>query len=142
MNEELEEFEYEELNLDAISETFSKLLGGKVTAKYNIENEDEEEIFFKHIIPQIEKSQKLEEEIYQLSGIDTSSVTNPLWEVVEMFLISKYGYFTKEVIIDWIINRYDDDGNLLPLEIYNEEGVHKLYIKTVEELFKYVKKKK
>lgn len=130
---------YEEIDLNKISSIFSKILGVKVKAveKYK----DEDEGFFNYTVSALEESDKSEEEVFKASGLDLSVVTEPLWEIIEMFFIKEYGYYTKNVIFDWIHNRYDEDGNLLPFTITNDDGsVTEFSIKSVKELFKYVKK--
>lgn len=136
-----EEFELEPLNLEVIKNTFTQILGADVDVKEKFDDNDE--AFFYHIIEILDKSQKAEDDIYETSLLDLSPITTPLWEVLEMFLMKEYGPYTKDIILGWIVNRFDDEGKLLPLNIYDDEDKKSdIYLKDIKDLFNYIKKRK
>jgi len=125
-----EEFE----GIENIKNLFTQILGSEVTIKDNIDAT--EEGVFLAFIKKIEESYEVENKIFEVSGIDLTKITDPLWFVLETSLKLLYGEEASDLIWWYIFDRFHPDGTIIPLE--DEEGKEYIF-KSAKDLWSYIK---
>jgi hypothetical protein len=119
-----------------IKKLFKSILGTEVNIKDNID--ESEETIFKVFIEKLEKSYKIENKVFEESGIDLTKVTDGLWFVLENTLKMTYGQDAGDIIIWYIYDRFNPDGSIVPLEGPNEK---QFILKNSNDLWSYIKYK-
>lgn len=115
---------------------FESILGAGVKIKDNIDTT--EELIFNKTIQKLEDSHILENNLIEDYGICINQITDPLWEIIENNFTQLYGENTREIIMWYIYERFNADGEVIPLE--NEDGKQFL-LKNVNDLWSYIKYK-
>lgn len=115
---------------------FKLVLGTEVNIKDNID--ETEEAVFKSFIQKLENSYKIENEVFESSGIDLTKVTEGLWFVLENSLKMLYGQDAGDIIIWYIYDRFNPDGSIVPLE---GPGDKQFLLKNSDDLWSYIKYK-
>jgi hypothetical protein len=115
---------------------FKLILGTEVNIKDNID--ETEEAVFKSFIQKLENSYKIENEVFESSGIDLTKVTDGLWFVLENSLKMLYGQDAGDIIIWYIYDRFNPDGSIVPLE---GPGDKQFLLKNSDDLWSYIKYK-
>lgn len=113
---------------------FKLILGTEVNIKDNID--ETEEAVFKNFIQKLENSYKIENEVFESSGIDLTKVTDGLWFVLENSLKMIYGQDAGDIIIWYIYDRFNPDGSIVPLE---GPGDKQFLLKNSDDLWSYIK---
>jgi hypothetical protein len=112
---------------------FNKLLGVTVNLKDNFDsNEMRAFIYTINILDNFVQS---ENNVFDTSGIDLTAFTSPLWQVMEYHIAKIYGLPKAEVILWYILDRYEIDETV-KLYIDNNEISHK--IENTEQLWEYI----
>jgi hypothetical protein len=119
-----------------LKKLFNLILGVDVDIKDNINQS--EEIIFKNFIDKLEESYKMENEVFETSGINLEKITDGLWFVIENTLKMLYGEVAGEMIIWYIYDRFNPDGSIVPLE---EENGKVFLLKDSNDLWSYIKYK-
>ena len=105
--------------------------------KTNLSEKDE----FKQLVESLEFCNKRDLVLFENFGIDVSSYVDPYWSVIEQLVFLMYGEIKAEIILWWLYHRFDEEGNLLPIELDEEnEETKQVYIKTINELWNFLKK--
>jgi hypothetical protein len=130
----IEDHENDELG-DNLKALFKNLLGVNINLKNNFNKDDEQS--FLAIIEILDNFSKGEETLIQFN-IDMTFFTSPLWQVIEYFIGKNYGLDNCNVIMWYIFDRFDMDGNLKPF-IDNKENEHK--IEDTQQLWNFITKK-
>jgi hypothetical protein len=130
----IEDHENDELG-DNLKALFKNLLGVNVNLKNNFNKDDEQS--FLAIIEILDNFSKGEETLIQFN-IDMTFFTSPLWQVIEYFIGKNYGLDNCNVIMWYIFDRFDTDGNLKPF-IDNKENEYK--IEDTQQLWNFITKK-
>ena len=130
----IEDHENDELG-DNLKALFKNLLGVNVNLKNNFNKDDEQS--FLAIIEILDNFSKGEETLIQFN-IDMTFFTSPLWQVIEYFIGKNYGLDNCNVIMWYIFDRFDVDGNLKPF-IDNKENEYK--IEDTQQLWNFITKK-
>jgi|TARA_R110000782_G_scaffold228819_2_gene315283 hypothetical protein len=126
----MEEFE----GTDDLKNLFKEILGSDVDIKDNLVITDES--VFCVLINKLDKSHKDDEALFELSGIDLSKTNSELWMVVETLLKLQYGESSFDLIMWWLLDRFNPDGKVVPFE--GEDG--KTYsIITAKDLYQFMK---
>ena len=121
----------EEVNgADDIRKLFEVILGTKVKIKDNI-NQAEENVFGLMI-------NKLIAADVMDGGIDAHKLTDPLWSVIENYMILLYGPESTRIILWYIYERIGPDGEIIPVETSNGKT---FLLKTTNDLWSYIKYK-
>tara|TARA_R110000803_G_scaffold89920_1_gene157189 strand:+ start:1073 stop:1468 length:396 start_codon:yes stop_codon:yes gene_type:complete len=115
---------------------FESILGANVKIKDNIDTT--EELIFNKTIQKLEDSHILENNLIEDYGICINQITDPLWEIIETNFTHLYGEDTREIIMWYIYERFNPDGEITPLE--TEDGKQFL-LKNVNDLWSYIKYK-
>lgn len=126
MGEEIE-------GLENIKELFEEILGSDVIVEDSMD--ENEEIVFLVFIQKLVEAFKIEEQIFNSSGIELNSVTEPLWFVLENSFKLLYGEETTDLVWWWIFDRVDENGNISP---YIDEDDRELNFNDTHELWLYI----
>jgi hypothetical protein len=117
-----------------IRNLFVEILGSDVNIKDTIEASDES--IFCLLVNKLDKAHKDDEALFELSGIDLTKSKNELWLVIESLLKLHYGESSHDLIMWWILDRFNPDGKIVPFE--DEKG--KTYsIITAKDLYAFIK---
>lgn len=114
---------------------FENVLGSSVIIKDNIKAT--ESTVFEILIKKVENSLNDEESLFLISGITLDKIVDPLWDVIETQFKLIYGEEAADIIMWWLMERKDEEDNLLPIE--DEEG-NEVFINTPSELWNFIKK--
>ncbi len=112
---------------------FNKILGSKVSIKDNISKT--EETLFVHFIEKLDKANIDEQKLFELSGLEIGRYTNPLWDVIENILKLLYGEESASLIQWYILDRFNPDGTIVPIE---DENGKQYKFNTPEDLWSYI----
>ena len=122
------------MSINPLKDLFNHILGTEVNIKPNISSIDEKTFIF--MVENLEESKKLESQVYEISHIDITSITDPLWfSLMESFKLI-YGVDSADVIFFYIHERLDNKGKVLPLR--GKDGKD-YYFKDVKDLWAYIK---
>lgn len=125
-----EEFE----GIEDIKNLFNQILGSEVTIKDNIDAT--EEGVFLAFIKKLEKAYEVENQLFEVSGIELARVTDPLWFVLENTFKFLYGEEATGLIWWYIFDRFNPDGTVVPLE---DESGKQYTFKDAKDLWSYIK---
>ena len=117
-----------------LKKLFNLILGVDIDIKDNIEHS--EELVFKSFIDKLENSYKIENEVFESSGIDLTKVTEGLWFVLENTLKMLYGEVAGDIIIWYLYDRFNPDGSIVPLE---DSSGNQFILKDSNDLWSYIK---
>ncbi len=113
---------------------FKEILGSDVSIKDNLIVTDES--VFCVLINKLDKAHKDDEALFELSGIDLTQSNKDLWLVIETLLKLQYGESSFDMIMWWLLDRFNPDGKIVPFE--GEDG--KTYsIITAKDLYHFIK---
>ncbi len=101
-----------------IKQLFEKILGSSITLKDTMSAT--EESVFCLLVNKLDKAHKDDEALFELSGIDLSNSKEDLWFVVESLLKISYGQDAFDMIMWYILDRFNPDGKVVPFE--DEDG--------------------
>jgi len=119
---------------DDIKNLFKEILGSDVTLKDTLVQNEESVFCF--MINKLDSSHKNDEALFELSGIDLSKSNGDLWMIIEALLKINYGESSFDLIMWWILDRFNPDGKIVPFE--GEDG--KTYsIITAKDLYQFLK---
>ena len=76
----------------------------------------DDEDLFSLIINRLDKSHKDDEALFELTGIDLTKQKQDLWFAVEALLKIKYGQDAFDMIMWFILDRFDINGKVVPFE--------------------------
>jgi hypothetical protein len=128
MFEELEE-------INNIKILFDKVLGANTTVKDNIKST--ESTVFEILIQKADDSLDIEDKLFEIADISIEKITDPLWFIIENQFKLIYGEEAAELIMWYLMERFDDDYNIIPLE--DEEG-NKIILNKPIDLWNYLQK--
>jgi hypothetical protein len=128
MFEELEE-------INNIKILFDKVLGANTTVKDNIKAT--ESTVFEILIQKADDSLNIEDKLFEIADISIEKITDPLWFIIENQFKLIYGEEAAELIMWYLMERFDDDYNIIPLE--DEEG-NKIILNKPIDLWNYLQK--
>ena len=113
---------------------FGKGLDIKESPKTEAERE---ETLFIDTIETLEHIWFAEHQLGDEFGIDLTAFSQYYYHAIENLVVAKYGYDKADIIWWWVLDRFDEEGELV--EIEDEDG--KIYLlKTPKDLWKFLKK--
>jgi len=121
---------------EEVNKLFKFILGTDVKIKDNF-NSTEESVFV-NLINKIEQSNILEDKIFWEGGIDLIQITEPLWFVIENLFKLLYGREDTELIMWYLFERTDTEGNVNPVIDENDK---EFILETPRDLWSYIKHK-
>ena len=125
-----EEFE----GTDDIKDLFNQILGSEVIIKDNIDAT--EEGVFIVFIKKLEEAYNVENQLFDIGGLELAKITDPLWFVLENSFKFLYGEEAADLIWWYIFDRFNPDGSVVPLE--DENGKEYIF-KDAKDLWSYIK---
>lgn len=77
-------------------------------------------------------------------NVDLESYENPFFLLIENLLALSYGENEAEIILWWVYDRFDEEGNLLSIKLnFEDEGIEEdVMVETAEELWDLLEKLK
>jgi hypothetical protein len=117
-----------------IKKLFDTVLGANTTVKDNIKAT--ESTVFEILIQKADDSLNLEDKLGEMD-IDITKITDPLWFVIENQFKLIYGEEATEVIMWYLMERLDEEGNVVALE---DEDENKIILNKSIDLWKYLQK--
>jgi hypothetical protein len=104
--------------------------------------EASEKEMFVDLVNLFDECNKRTEALEQTFLLGISTYEEPLFIVIENLLIMHYGEWKAEIVLWWVYDRYDEEGNLLPIELnfQDENKQENVIVETVEQLWDLIKK--
>jgi hypothetical protein len=128
----IEDSEFEGKN--DLKELFEKILGSSITLKDTMVIN--EESVFCLIVNKLDKAHKDDETLFELTGIDLTKTKNELWVVIESLIKISYGQDAFDMIMWYILDRFNPDGKVVPFE---DENGKQFSLITSKDLFAFLK---
>ena len=119
---------------DELKKLFKHILGSDVIIKDNIDLS--EKSFFCLMVNKLDQTHKDDEKLFSKFGIDLTKSQNNLWLVVEALLKLTYGNHAFDMIMWWILDRFNPDGKVVP---FKDEKGKVTTIKTSQDLYDFIK---
>ena len=119
---------------DELKDLFKQVLGSDVNIKDNIN--PSEKSFFCLMVNKLDQTHIKDEKLFELSGIDLTKMQNDLWLVIESLLKLTYGAYAFDMVMWYILDRFNPDGAVVPFE--DEKGNSTLII-TTKDLYDFIK---
>jgi len=114
-----------------------ELVGAEVNINESPKSvEQKEEKLFIELVETIEIAWKQEHEMYENYGVDFQGFSQYLYHAIETLVMLKYGAFKAEVFWWYVLERFDEEGNILGLEDENGKVYH---FKTHKQFYKFFK---
>tara|TARA_R110001592_G_scaffold179264_2_gene420786 strand:+ start:666 stop:1064 length:399 start_codon:yes stop_codon:yes gene_type:complete len=120
--------------MDDLKNLFEKILGSDITLKDTVVAS--EESVFCLLVNKLDKAHKDDEAIFELTGIDLTKAKNELWFVIEALLKISYGNESFDMIMWYILDRFNPDGKVVPFE---DENGKQFSLLTPKDLFHFLK---
>jgi len=117
-----------------IKKVFDTVLGANTIVKDNIKAT--ESTVFEILIQKADDSLNLEDKLGEMN-IDITKITDPLWFVIENQFKLIYGEEATEIIMWYLMERLDEDNNVIALE---DEDENKIILNKPIDLWKYLQK--
>jgi|688.fasta_scaffold538699_1 hypothetical protein len=117
-----------------IKKLFDTVLGADTIVKDNIKAT--ESTVFEILIQKADDSLNLEDKLGEMN-IDITKITDPLWFVIENQFKLIYGEEAAEIIMWYLMERLDEDNNVVALE---DEDENKIILNKPIDLWKYLQK--
>jgi hypothetical protein len=124
--------EFEGIN--DIKELFNQILGSEVTIKDNLDAT--EEGVFLVFIKKLEEAYEMENDLFEVSGIELTKITDPLWFVLENTFKFLYGEEAANLVWWYVFDRFNPDGTIVPLE---DESGKQYTLNSPKDLWSYIK---
>ena len=118
-----------------IKKLFDTVLGASTTVKDNIKAT--ESTVFEILIQKADDSLNVEDKLVEVADISIAKITDPLWFVIENQFKLIYGEQATELIMWYLMERLDEDNNVIPLE---DEEENKIILNKPIDLWNYLQK--
>jgi hypothetical protein len=118
-----------------IKKLFDTVLGADIIVKDNIKAT--ESTVFEILIQKADDSLNIEDKLGEIADIDITKITDPLWFVIENQFKLIYGEEATELIMWYLMERLDEDNNVIALE---DEEENKIILNKPIDLWNYLQK--
>jgi hypothetical protein len=118
-----------------------KEFGKKLNIKYREKEPGEKELFI-DLISSLNtcwnRTNYLEEHI----GLGIAQYEEPLYEIIENLIFTCYPVHQAEIMLWWVFERFDEEGNTLPVNYStsSEEEFEEIIVETPEQLWDLIQK--
>ena len=104
--------------------------------------EASEKEMFVDLVNLFDECNKRTEALEQTFLLGISTYEEPLFIVIENLLVMHYGEWKAEIVLWWVYDRYDEEGNMLPIELnfQDENKQENIIVETAEQLWDLIKK--
>lgn len=118
-----------------IKKLFDTVLGADTVIKDNIKAT--ESTIFEMLIQKADYSLDLEDKLAKIADINLTEVTDPLWFIIETQFKLIYGEEATELIMWYLMERLDENGNVIALE---DEEDNQIILNNPIDLWRYLQK--
>ena len=118
-----------------IKKLFDAVLGASTTVKDNIKVT--ESTVFEILIQKADDSLNVEDKLVEVADISIAKITDPLWFVIENQFKLIYGEEATELIMWYLMERLDENDNVIPLE---DEEENRIILNKPIDLWNYLQK--
>lgn len=118
-----------------IKKLFDTVLGADTVVKDNIKAT--ESTIFEMLIQKADYSLDLEDKLAKIADINLTEVTDPLWFIIETQFKLIYGEEATELIMWYLMERLDENGNVIALE---DEEDNQIILNNPIDLWRYLQK--
>jgi len=75
-------------------------------------------------------------------GFDVSTYEEPFYLIIENLFYIKYGEWKTEVILWWTYNRFNEEGELMPIKLNDhvEKTEEEVFVETPADLWEFLKR--
>ena len=119
---------------DELKDLFESILGSNITLKDTFMAD--EEALFSLIVNKLDKAHTDDETLFELTGIDLTTSKNELWFVIEALLKTTYGEESFNMIMWYILDRFNPNGKVVPF-VDKSGKTHSLL--TSKDLYNFIK---
>jgi hypothetical protein len=117
--------------------------GKHINVKFNQNKEEfSEKELFSNIILTLDECWKRTRNLEENIGLNISGYDETFYLIIENLIHIYYGEWKSEVILWWVFERFDENGNLLPIVLndIDENLSEEVIVNTPEELWDLLKK--
>jgi hypothetical protein len=118
-----------------------KNFGKNVNIKSKKKKELSEKEIFTEIISLLDDCFERSSELEQ-SELNITSYEEPFYIMIENLLFIKYGEWKTDIILWWVYNRYNEEGEVMPIKLNDhvEDKEEEVLIETSEQLWDFLKR--
>jgi hypothetical protein len=111
----------------------------KLTERIKKTKEISEEELFVESIGMLDYCWNRSNKLYETFGLNTLEYEESYYQIIEDLLLIKYGFWKTEIILWYVFERKDEEGNINPLIVqYNGEEDKELILETPLELWNFL----
>lgn len=118
-----------------------KNFGKNVNIKSKKKKELSEKETFIEIISLLDECFERSAELEQ-HALNITSYEEPFYIMIENLLFVKYGEWKTDVILWWVYNRFDEEGNVVAIKLNDhiEDKQEEVIVETTEQLWDFLKR--
>ena len=101
----------------------------------------EKEIFL-DIVLTVDECWKRTRHMEEEMEMGMSSYEEPFYIMIENLLFIKYGEWKTDIVLWWVYNRYDEEGNVVAIKLndHDNETEENVIVETTEQLWEFLKR--
>ena len=118
-----------------------KNFGKNVNIKSKKKKELSEKEIFIEIISLLDDCFERSSELEQ-HALNITSYEEPFYIMIENLLFIKYGEWKTDIILWWVYNRFDEEGNVVAIKLNDhiEDKQEEVIVETAEQLWDFLKR--
>jgi len=118
-----------------------KNFGKNVNIKSKKKKELSEKEVFIEIISLLDECFERSADLEQ-HNLNITSYEEPFYIMIENLLFIKYGEWKTDIILWWVYNRYDEEGNVVAIKLndHDNETEEDVVVETTEQLWEFLKR--
>jgi len=118
-----------------------KNFGKNVNIKSKKKKELSEKEVFIEIISLLDECFERSADLEQ-HNLNITSYEEPFYIMIENLLFIKYGEWKTDIILWWVYNRYDEEGNVVAIKLndHDNETEEDVIVETTEQLWEFLKR--
>lgn len=118
-----------------------KNFGKNVNIKSKKKKELSEKEIFIEIISLLDDCFERSSELEQ-HALNITSYEEPFYIMIENLLFIKYGEWKTDIILWWVYNRFDEEGNVVAIKLNDhiEDKQEEVIVETTEQLWDFLKR--
>ena len=118
-----------------------KNFGKNVNIKSKKKKELSEKEIFIEIISLLDDCFERSSELEQ-HALNITSYEEPFYIMIENLIFLKYGEWKTDIILWWVYNRFDEEGNVVAIELNDhiEDKQEEVIVETTEQLWDFLKR--
>ena len=118
-----------------------KNFGKNVNIKSKKKKDLSEKEIFVEIISLLDECFERSSELEQ-NALNITAYEEPFYIMIENLLFVKYGEWKTDVILWWVYNRFDEEGNVVAIKLNDhiEDKQEEVIVETTEQLWDFLKR--